>query len=337
MSKFRFAAAAAAFAIVSGAASAATLDAIRQRGVLICGVHPSQPGFGQVDSTGRYKGLDIDLCRAMSAAIFDDVEKVRFIPTTATGRFPAVQSGEVDVLARNATYTMSRDSALGLNFPAINFFDGQGFIVRRSMNIASVNELAGASVCVAQGSTTELNLADYFRVHGMKYEGIAFGNLDEASKGLESGRCDAFTTDSSGLAAQRLTFAKPDDFVILPEIISKEPLGPAIRKGDEQWTTIVRWTHYAMLNAEELGVTQANVDAMLKSPNPEIRRLLGVEGNFGEALGLTKDWAYRIVKRVGNYGESFERNIGPNSPLKIPRGINALGSKGGLQYAYPVR
>ena len=313
------------------------LDTVKSRGLLVCGVHPLQPGFGQVDATGRYKGLDVDLCRAIAAAIFDDVEKVRFIPTTATGRFPAVQSGEVDVLTRNATYTMSRDSALGLNFPAINFFDGQGFLVRRSANVASVKDLSGASVCVAQGSTTELNLSDYFRVNGLKYEGIAFGNLDEAAKGLDTGRCDAFTTDSSGLAAQRLTFAKPDDFVILPEIISKEPLGPAIRKGDEQWTIIVRWTHYAMLNAEELGVTQANVDSMMASTNPEIRRLLGVEGSFGEALGLTKDWAYRIIKRVGNYGESFERNVGPNSPLKLPRGINALGSKGGLQYAYPVR
>ena len=302
----------------SQSASAALLDTIKSRGMLICGVHPGQPGFGQPDANGRYKGLDIDFCRALAAVVFNDIEKIRFIPTTGTGRFPAVQSGEVDVLTRNATYTLSRDTSLGLNFPAINFYDGQGFLVKRSAKIDSVKDLAGASICVAQGTTTELNLADYFRTHALKYEGIAFGNLDEASKALETGRCDAFTTDSSGLAAQRLTFGVPDDFVILPEIISKEPLGPAIRKGDEQWTTIVRWTHYAMLNAEELGVTKDNVDAMLTSPNPEIRRLLGVEGSFGEGLGLSKDWAYRIVKLVGNYGESFERNVGPTSPLEDP-------------------
>ena len=329
-------AAIAALALASGA-SAATLDSVKQRGFLVCGVHLGLPGFGAPDREGIYRGLDADFCRAIAAAVFNDPSKVRFTPTTSANRFLVVQSGEVDVLARNATYTITRDTTLGLNFPAINFFDGQGFMVKKSLNVANVKQLEGASICVAQGTTTEQNLADYFRANNLKYEVVTFATTEEGSKAMEAGRCDSFTTDASGLAGERLKFARADDFVILPEIISKEPLGPAVRHGDEQWSDIVRWTHYAMLNAEEYGVTQANVDQMLQSRNPEIRRLLGVEGKFGEGLGLTNDWAYRILKHVGNYGELYERHVGEGSPLKIKRGLNELWTRGGLQYAYPIR
>jgi general L-amino acid transport system substrate-binding protein len=318
-------------------ATAGALDNIKQRGFLICGVHLGLPGFGFPDKNGVYQGLDADFCRALAAAIFDDPTKVRFTPTTSANRFIAVQSGEVDVLARNATYTISRDTTLGMNFPAINFFDGQGFMVRKSLNVASVKQLEGASICVAQGTTTEQNLADFFRANNLKYEVVTFATTEEASKALEVGRCDSFTTDASGLAGERLKYANPAEFVILSEIISKEPLGPAIRHGDEQWTDIVRWTHYAMLNDEEYGVTRANVDQMRQSKSPEIARLLGVEGKFGEALGLSNDWAYRIIKQVGNYGELYERHLGENSPLRIKRGLNDLWTRGGVQYAYPIR
>jgi general L-amino acid transport system substrate-binding protein len=328
---------AAASVTLPAPAAAATLDNVRQRGFLICGVHLGLPGFGFPDKAGIYQGLDADFCRALAAAIFDDTTKVRFTPTTSANRFTAVQSGEVDVLARNATYTMSRDTTLGMNFPVINFFDGQGFMVRKSANLTGVKQLEGASICVAQGTTTEQNLADFFRAANLKYEVVTFATTEEASKALEVGRCDSFTTDSSGLAGERLKYANPEEFVILPEIISKEPLGAAVRHGDEQWTDIVRWTHYAMLNAEEYGVRQANVDEMKQSKSPEIRRLLGLEGKFGDAIGLSNDWAYRVIKRVGNYGELYERHLGEGSPLKIKRGLNDLWTRGGLQYAYPIR
>lgn len=327
-------------ALTASAAGAQTntLERVKQRGELICGMHVGLPGFGVQDGTGRWNGLDIDLCRAISAAIFNDPNKIKFIPTTPQMRFLVVQSGEVDLLARNATYTMSRDTSQGMAWPTINFFDGQGFMVRKSLNVADAKGLNGASICVTQGTTTELNLADYFRTNGLKYELIAFATNEEGVKALEAGRCDAFTTDSSGLAAERLKFAKPDEFTILPELISREPLGPAVRRGDENWFTLVRWVHYAMINAEEFGVTQANVDDMLKnSKNPEVRRLLGADGKFGEGLGLTNDWAYRIVKHVGNYGEAFERNVGAGSRLLLKRGLNDLASRGGLQYPYPIR
>jgi general L-amino acid transport system substrate-binding protein len=262
---------------------------------------------------------------------------VRFIPLSAKDRFTALQSGEVDVLVRNSTMTMSRDTQLGLDFPAINYYDGQGFMVRKKLGVSSAKELNGASVCTQQGTTTELNLADYFRANNMKYEVVAFATAEETFKAYDAGRCDAFTTDASGLYAERLRAANADDHIVLPEIISKEPLGPAVRHGDNQWADIVRWTHNAMLNAEELGVTKANADEMLKSPNPEIKRLLGVEGKFGEAVGLTNDFALRIVKHVGNYSEVFDRNVGEGSRLKIKRGVNALWNKGGLQYGVPVR
>jgi general L-amino acid transport system substrate-binding protein len=326
-------------ALVSAGACAqtSTLDRVKARGEVICGNHIALPGFGLQGPDGKWAGLDIDLCRAIAAAIFNNPDKVKFVPTTPQMRFVVVQSGEVDLLARNATYTMSRDTTAGMAWPVINYFDGQGFMVRKSLNVAAVKELAGASICVTQGTTTELNLADFFRTNSLKYEIIGFATNEEGVKALESGRCDAFTTDSSGLAAERLKFSKPDDFVILPDLISREPLGPAVKRGDESWFALVRWVHYAMLNAEEFGVTRANADEMLKSANPEIKRLLGVEGKFGEGLGLTTDWAYRIVKHVGNYGESFERNVGMGSRLQLKRGLNALASKGGLQYPYPIR
>jgi general L-amino acid transport system substrate-binding protein len=259
------------------------------------------------------------------------------VPLSAKDRFTALQSGEVDMLARNTTWTSSRDTQLGLNFAGVNYYDGQGFMVRKALKVNSALELNEASVCVQQGTTTELNLADYFRANNMKLKTVTFASSDEAIKAYDSGRCDAFTTDASGLYAERLRLANSADHIVLPEIISKEPLGPAVRHGDDQWFDVVKWTYFAMLNAEELGITSKNVDEMLKSTSPDVKRLLGTEGNFGEQLGLPKDWAYKIVKLVGNYGEVFDRNVGAGSPLKIDRGLNKLWTKGGLQYAPPVR
>ena len=336
--KFRYVAAAAlAVAFAPVAVTAGTLDSIKQRGQLLCGSNTGLAGFGLPNEKGEWVGLDVDFCRAIAAAIFNDATKVKFIPLSAKDRFTALQSGEIDLLARNGTATLSRDTTLGLNWGSPNYYDGQGFMVRKKLNITSAKELNGASVCVQQGTTTELNLADFFRANNMKYEGVVFATSEETTKAYDSGRCDAFTTDASGLYSERIKFANPDDHVVLPEIISKEPLAPAVRHGDDQWFDIIRWTHYAMLTAEELGVTKANVDEMLKSTNPEIKRLLGTEGKYGESLGLTNDWAVRIIKLVGNYGESFERNVGEGSPLKIKRGLNAQWTKGGLQYAWPIR
>ncbi len=329
-----------AAAIVATGASAqgtGTLAAVKQRGQLNCGSNTGLAGFGVPDAQGNWTGLDVDVCRAIAAAIFDDPSKIKFVPLSAKDRFTALQSGEVDVLVRNSTWTMSRDTSLGLNFTGVNYYDGQGFMVRKKLGISSALELNGASVCTQQGTTTELNLADFFRANKLKYEVVAFASADETVKAYESGRCDAFTTDASGLYAERLKLSQPDEHIVLPEIISKEPLGPSVRHGDDQWLDVVKWVHFAQLNAEELGVTKANVNDMLKSENPEIKRLLGVEGNFGETIGLTKDWVVRIVKHVGNYGESFERNVGESSRLKIKRGQNALWTKGGLQYAPPIR
>jgi general L-amino acid transport system substrate-binding protein len=324
--------------LLAGAASAqATLNNVKQKGYLQCGSNPALSGFGVPDAKGNWTGFDVDYCRAIAAAIFNDPTKVRFIPLTAKDRFTALQSGEVDALARNSTWTMSRDTQLGLDFPVVNYFDGQGFMVRKSVGVASAKELTGASVCTQQGTTTELNLADFFRSNNLKYEVVAFSTADETFKAYDSGRCDAFTTDASGLYSEKQRASNPDDHIILPEIISKEPLALAVRHGDNQWGDVVRWVHYALVDAEELGVTKANLDQMLKSTNPEIKRLLGTEGNFGEAAGLTNDWAVRIIRHMGNYGEVFDRNLGEGSPLKIKRGLNALWSKGGLQYGIPVR
>jgi general L-amino acid transport system substrate-binding protein len=319
------------------AARADTLATVKNRGELICGANGTLAGFGLPDPQGNWTGLDVDFCRAIAAAIFNDPTKVKFVPLTAKDRFTALQSGEVDVLARNTTWTLSRDTSLGLDFTAITFYDGQGFMVRKALKVTSALELNDAAVCVQQGTTSELNLADFFRSNHMGLKTVTFATGDEALKAYESGRCDAYTSDSSGLYGERQQLSEPSQHVVLPEIISKEPLAPAVRHGDNQWTDIVRWTHFIMLDAEELGVNKANVDEKLKSDDPETRRLLGVEGQYGEALGLTNDWAYRIIKHVGNYGESFDRNVGQGSPLKIVRGLNALWTKGGLQYGPPIR
>jgi general L-amino acid transport system substrate-binding protein len=331
--------AAAAIGLTAQAASAqATLNTVKQRGVLQCGSNTGLAGFGLPDATGAWTGLDVEYCRAIAAAIFNDPTKVKFIPLTAKDRFTALQSGEIDILSRNTTWTSSRDTQLGLNFAAVNYYDGQGFIARKSLKVNSALELNDAAICVQQGTTTELNLADYFRANKMKLKTVTFASSDEAVKAYDAGRCDAFTTDASGLYSERLRLVNPNDHIVLPEVISKEPLGPAVRHGDDQWFDIAKWVHYAMVNAEELGVTKANVDDMKKSSdNPDIKRLLGTEGKHGEALGLSNDWAYQIIKQVGNYGESFERTVGQGSPLKIARGLNGLWSKGGLQYAPPIR
>jgi general L-amino acid transport system substrate-binding protein len=328
--------AAAVAGVAANTAVAATLDTVKQRGVLNCGANGALPGFGLPDAQGNWTGLDVDYCRAIAAAVLNDATKVKFIPTTTANRFTALQTGDIDVLVRNTTWTLSRD-AQGLNATGVNYYDGQGFIVRKALKVNSALELNDAAICVQQGTTTELNLADYFRTNRMRLKTVVFANLDDALKAYETNRCDAFTTDASGLYSTRLKLARADDHVVLPEIISKEPLGPFVRQGDDQWFDIVKWVHYAMLIAEELNVNKANVDEQLKSENPEIRRVLGVENNFGEQLGLTKDWVYRIVKLVGNYGEVFDRNVGMGSPLKIARGLNGLWTKGGIQYAPPIR
>ena len=323
--------------VFAQAASAQTLKAVKQRGILNCGANGTLAGFGLPDAKGDWRGLDVDVCRAIAAAIFNDPTKVKFTALTAKDRFTALQSGEVDVLSRNTTWTSSRDTSLGLNFTGVDYYDGQGFIVHKALKVNSALELNGASVCVQQGTTTELNLADFFRAHNMQVKTVTFATANEAVKSYDAGRCDAYTTDASGLYAERLRMTNPDDNIVLPEIISKEPLGPAVRHGDDQWFDVVKWVLFAMINAEELGITQKNVDSMVKSTNPSIKRFVGTEGNYGEQLGLTNDWAVRIVKGVGNYGEAFDRNVGKDSPLKINRGLNRLWDKGGIQYAPPIR
>lgn len=323
--------------VAAQGASAQTLKTVKDRGILNCGANGTLAGFGLPDAQGKWAGLDVDVCRAVAAAIFNDVSKVKFVPLSAKDRFTALQSGEVDVLARNTTWTSSRDTSLGLNFTGVNYYDGQGFIVRKALKVNSALELNGASVCVQQGTTTELNLADYFRANKMQVKTVTFATANEAVKAYDAGRCDAYTTDASGLYAERMRLANANDHIILPEIISKEPLGPVVRHGDDQWFDIVKWTLYAMINAEELNLTSKNIDEEMKSANPEVKRFVGTEGNYGEQLGLTKDWAVRIVKLVGNYGEVFERNVGAGSPLKIDRGLNKLWNKGGIQYAPPIR
>ena len=328
----------AAFGIAS-AASAATLDDVKKKGFVQCGVNTGLAGFAAPDAAGEWKGFDVDYCRAVAAAVFGDATKVKYTPTTAQSRFTALQSGEVDLLARNTTWTISRDTALGFNFRTINYYDGQGFMVPSSLGVKSALELSGAAVCVQSGTTTELNLADYFKANNLEYNPVVFEKLEEVNAAYAAGRCDVYTTDQSGLYSIRLSLEKPDEHIVLPEIISKEPLGPATRQGDDQWFDIVSWTLYALIQAEEFGITQANVDEFKNSANPDIRRFLGTEADtkIGTDLGLGNDWAYNIIKNVGNYGEIFERNIGQDSPLKIERGLNALWSKGGLQYAPPIR
>jgi len=331
---------AAVVALSASGASAAKLDDVKAKGFVQCGVNGAGLlGFASQDSSGNWSGLDIDYCKAVAAAVFGDVTKVKYTPLSAKDRFPALQSGEIDLLARNTTWTISRDTQLGFNFRTVNYYDGQGFMARKELGVKSALELSGASVCVQSGTTTELNLADYFKANKMEYKLTVFEKQEEVDQAYDAGKCDVYTTDQSGLYAIRLTLSKPDDHMILPEIISKEPLGPAVRQGDDQWFDIVSWAHYAMVSAEEFGITQANVDEMKTSENPDIKRFLGTEegSTIGKDLGLDNSWAYNIVKQVGNYGESFERNVGAGSPLKIERGLNALWTKDGLQYSPPIR
>ncbi len=314
-----------------------TLKRTIRRGEVLCGVNTGLPGFSNPDDKGNWTGFDVDFCRAVAAAIFDDPKKAKFIPLDASERFKELQNRKVDILSRNTTWSMSREENYDLYFPAVAYYDGQGFMVPGARKIDSALDLNDSKVCVQSGTTTELNLADYFRVNNMKYEAMKFGKLDEVIKAYDSGKCDTLTTDVSQLYAIRLTLAKPDDQVILPDVISKEPLAPVVRQRDDDWMMIVKWTLYAMINAEELGITSKNIDEALKSKKPDVMRLVGTEGTYGEDLGLTKDWAARIIRHVGNYGEVYERNVGAESKLHIPRGLNQLWSAGGIQYAPPIR
>jgi general L-amino acid transport system substrate-binding protein len=331
-------AAAATFGVAAGA-QAATLDDVQSRGTLNCGVSTGLAGFSNPDSEGEWTGLDVDVCKAIAAAILGDADAVSYTPLTAQQRFTVLQSGEVDLLSRNTTWTLTRDTSLGLNFAGVTFYDGQGFMVPRALGVTSASELDGASVCVQPGTTTELNLADYFRANGMNFEPVVIEQLEEVNAAYFAGRCDVYTTDASGLASIRSTVAPdPAEHVILQDIISKEPLGPAVRQGDDEFFNVVKWVVYALVEAEELGVTSENVDELREtSDNPAIRRLLGTTPGMGENLGLSEDWAYEAIKQVGNYGEIFERNVGVDTPLGLDRGVNDLWTRGGLMYAMPVR
>ena len=328
----------AAVGVLAGAASAATLDDVKANGVLKCGVSTGLVGFAAPDANGRWEGFDVAVCRAVAAAVLGDSDAVQFVPLSSKVRFTALSSGEIDMLARNTTWTFSRDVDLGFTFTGVNYYDGQGFMVRKDLGVASATELDGATICITTGTTTELNLADYFRVNGMSYEPVPIETNAEAQQQYLSGACDVFTTDASALAATRATFENPDEHMLLPEIVSKEPLGPLVREGDEPWGDIVRWTLNALITAEELGVTQANVAEMAKgTDNPEINRMLGSEGDLGGMLGLDSDWAVRVIAAGGNYGELFESNIGETSVIGLSRGLNALWTQGGLIYTPPFR
>jgi general L-amino acid transport system substrate-binding protein len=344
MKKLSYLLGVAALAFTAAQASAGTLDTVKQKGFLQCGVSQGLIGFSNPDEQNNWTGLDVDFCRAVASAVFGDATKVKFTALSAKERFTALQSGEIDVLSRNSTWTMSRDTSLGLLFAGVTYYDGQGFMVPAKLGVKSALELGGASVCTQTGTTTELNLADFFKANKLEYKVVAFEQNEEVLKAYQDGRCDVFTTDQSGLYAERLKFANPDDHVVLPEIISKEPLGPVVRQGDDQWFSVVKWTYYALLTAEELGVNSKNVDEMKTSTNPEIQRLLSVktknddgtdaDNDFGKGLGLGPDWASNAIKQVGNYAEIFDRNL---AQLKIARGKNALWKDGGLQYAPPIR
>src|SRR5215470_1421983 len=316
---------------------AQTLKAVKERGTLNCGVGQGLLGFSSQDDKNEWSGLDVDVCRAVAAAIFGDPAKVTFVPLDASARFAALQSNKIDMLSRNSTWTISRETSLGLLFAGVSYYDGQGFLLRREDGIDTALELGGKTVCTQTGTTTELNLSDYFRAKDMALKVLAFASAEESRKAYDEGKCDVLTSDVSQLYAERLKLGSPDSHIILPEVISKEPLGPAVRQGDDQWFNLIKWTLYALINAEELGVKSATVDQALSSANPDIRRLVGTEGEFGEQLGLPKDWAARAVRAVGNYGEIYERNVGTGSRLSIPRGLNALWTQGGIQYAPPVR
>ncbi|RDJ22275.1 amino acid ABC transporter substrate-binding protein [Bosea caraganae] len=324
-------------ALASPAFAADTLKTIRDRGKVICGTSPGVAGFSTQDANGRWQGFDIDICRALAAVVFNDSEKAAFVPLTSKDRLIALQAGEIDVLPRTTTWTLARNAGQGVTFTAVNYYDGQGFMVPKKLNVTAAWQLGGASICVAQGTTSELNLADYFRKLNLKYEPAAFGTSEEALKAYEAGRCDAYTTDVSALSANLLKFRAPEEHMVLPEVISKEPLGPWVRTGDETWFNLVRWTLFALINAEELGITKANIGEMAKSANPEVKRFLGQDGKFGEALGVSNDWVVRVISAVGNYGESFDSHLGMKSRMHLQRGPNELWTKGGLQYSPPFR
>ena len=315
-----------------------TLDAIKQRGAVVCGVNTGLAGFSAADSQGNWTGLDVDICKAIAAAVLSDPGKVKWVPLTAQARFTALQSGEVDILSRNTTWTLTRDASLGLDFIGVTYYDGQGFMVPSKIKVTSAKNLKGADVCVQSGTTTEKNLNDYNRSNNLNMKPVVFEGLEASVKAFFSGRCQAYTTDASGLASIRNKEASnPADYVILPELISKEPLGPAVRRGDDEWFAIAKWVIFALIEAEESGITQANVDKMKASTDPAVQRMLGTGEDMGKLLGLDKEWAYRAIKAVGNYGEIFERNVGPGSALKLPRGLNNLWNKGGILYAPPIR
>ena len=341
MKKYLLASAPAVLLLVSLAnpAAAGILQDVKSKGFVTCGVSQGIPGFSSMDEKGEWSGLDVDYCRGIAAAVFGDASKTKFTSLSAKDRFPALQSGEIDVLTRNATWTISRDTALGFNFRPVNYYDGQGLMVKKSLGVKSALELSGATVCVQAGTTTELNIADYFQTNKLQIKPIVFETEADATAAYDSGRCDVYTTDQSGLFAIRLTLKDPAENVVLPEVISKEPLGPAVRQGDDQWFDVVTWVHYAMINAEDFGVTAENVEKMKVDGGPDVKRMLGAEegSKIGTDLGLSESWAYDIIKAVGNYGESFDRNVGEGSPLKIERGLNASWRKSGLQYAPPIR
>jgi general L-amino acid transport system substrate-binding protein len=315
-----------------------TLDKVKKQGYVACGVNTGLAGFSMADHEGHYTGIDVDTCRAVAAAALGDATKTKFVPATAQQRFSLLQSGEIDLLTRNTTWTLTREADLGFNFAPVTYYDGQGFMVAKKAGVKSAKELDGATVCVQSGTTTDLNLADYFRANKMSFKPLVIEKLDEAENAFFSGRCDAYTTDRSGLAGSRAAKApNPDDYIILPEVISKEPLAPVVRHGDDEWFDIVKWAIFAMIDAEEKGVTSKNVDDMKKSDDPEVQRMLGTVPGMGKSLHIADNWAYAIIKQVGNYGEVFDRNVGKDSPLKLDRGINALWTKGGLMYAMPIR
>lgn len=326
-------------ALISTSASAAesTLDKVLSQGYVSCGVSTGLPGFSNPNAKGEWEGIDVVYCQAVAAAVLGDKTKVKYVPLTAKERFTALQSGEIDVLSRNTTWTLQRDTALGLNFVGVTYYDGQGFMVKKDLGITSAKELDGASVCIQSGTTTELNLADYFRKTGMTYKPVVFDTSAQTAKGFDSGRCDVLTSDQSQLYALRLNMTDPSSAVVLPEIISKEPLGPVVRQDDDKWFNVAKWALFAMVNAEEYGITSENADEMLKSSDPNIKRILGQDGPKGSGLGIRDDWGYQIVKQVGNYGEVFEKTVGKGSPLQISRGVNALWNAGGFMYAPPLR
>lgn len=318
-------------------AQASTLDDVKRAGELRCGVSTGLPGFSQPDASGTWRGLDVDTCRAIAAAVLGDADAVEFIPLNAAERFTALQSGEVDVLSRNSTWTTVRDGSLGLNFTGVNYYDGQGFMVKTDLGVTSAMELDGAAVCIQAGTTTELNLADFFRANGMTFEAIVFDTSEQTSAGFDSGRCDVLTSDTSQLAALRTQLTDPSSAMVLTDIISKEPLGPAVRQGDDAWFNVVKWVLFLQINAEEYGLSMANLDEMMSSTDPNIQRMVGTSGNLGELLGLSNDWGVQIISQVGNYADMFERNVGVNTPLGLERGLNGLWTNGGILFAPPVR